>query len=368
MTALPPPIPGLAAERSAPKGGNRGGQLGYGKQNSRYGNLGRRFAWQHVQVIDDQLGEPSGHVIVCGLQGVGLRTVEQFHFSGTTVVVVDDDADPRFARILSQWGVHHIQRSAHLGEGLDEAGIDRAIAVVCTELDEIHTLETALRVRELRPDVRVVVQLGNPSVAKALELVSGEGSVLDVASLAAPSFVEACLGRRAHDIELAGVEFAVAQAEVPPLPGAHDTFRGHYGNLAPVAIMPRDGGEMAQCPGRDHRVESGDRVAVFGTVDELAQHGIDVAKSLDGPRRKLHLIERLSRQASVALDDDNKAFVLVIAGLLALLVISAVIIHFAYRVPNGQGHLNLLTSISSRSKQPPRSATATTPSRRRIRR
>ena len=296
-------------------------------------------------MIDDALEELSGHVIVCGLQGVGLRTVEQFHFSGTEVVVVDDDADPRFARILNQWGVRHVQRSAHLGEGLEEAGLDRAVAVVCTELDEIHTLETALRVRELRPDVRVVVQLGNPSVAKALERVSGDGSVLDVASLAAPSFVEACLGRRAHDIELAGVDFAVAQAEVPEFPGAHDTFRGHYGNLAPVAIMPKDGGEMAQCPGRDHRVETGDRVAVFGTVDELARHGIDVTKSLDGPRRKLHLIERLSRQASVALDDDNKAFVLVIVGLLVLLAIAAVIIHFAYRVPDGQSHLNYLTSV-----------------------
>ena len=98
-------------------------------------------------------------------------------------------------------------------------------------------------------------------------------------------------------------------------------------------------------PGHDHWVETGDRVAVFGTVDELARHGIDVTKSLDGPRRKLHLIERLSRQASVALDDDNKAFVLVIVGLLVLLAIAAVIIHFAYRVPDGQSHLNYLTSV-----------------------
>ena len=41
-----------------------------------------------------------GHVIVCGLQGVGLRAVEQFHLSGTEVVVIDDDADPRRWRTL----------------------------------------------------------------------------------------------------------------------------------------------------------------------------------------------------------------------------------------------------------------------------
>jgi tRNA A37 threonylcarbamoyladenosine dehydratase len=41
----------------------------------------------------------SGHVIVCGLQGVGLRAVEQLHraqlhLSGTPVVVIDDDTIP----------------------------------------------------------------------------------------------------------------------------------------------------------------------------------------------------------------------------------------------------------------------------------
>ena len=40
-----------------------------------------------------------GHVIVCGLQGIGLRAVEQFHLSGTQVVVIDDDTDPRLSRI-----------------------------------------------------------------------------------------------------------------------------------------------------------------------------------------------------------------------------------------------------------------------------
>jgi len=47
--------------------------------------------------------EMSDHVIVCGLQGVGLRIVEQLHLSGTPVIVIDDDADARFARILEDW-------------------------------------------------------------------------------------------------------------------------------------------------------------------------------------------------------------------------------------------------------------------------
>src|SRR3984957_5052654 len=203
------------------------------------------------------------HVIVCGLQGVGLRIVEQLHLSGTPVLVVDDSADSRFARVVEDWGVPHLRRSAYLGEALLEAGLEHALAVVCAEVKEIHALETALRIREMRPDVRIVTQLANPSVARALERAWGRGSVLDVATLAGPSFVEACLGRRSHDIELDGVDFAVVQLEVKASDYAHGTFRGHFGTLAPVAIMPADGSPMAQCPGRDHALVAGDRVAVL---------------------------------------------------------------------------------------------------------
>ena len=114
-------------------------------------------------------------MIVCGLQGVGLRTVEQLHLSGVPVVVVDDDPDLRLARIIEGWGVTHIHRSAQLGDGLAEAGLERASAVICAETNELVTLEIAMRVREARPDVRLVVQLANPSVGRALERVHRTG-------------------------------------------------------------------------------------------------------------------------------------------------------------------------------------------------
>jgi Trk K+ transport system NAD-binding subunit len=290
-------------------------------------------------------GDWSGHVIVCGLQGIGLRTVEQFHLSGTTVVVVDDDADPRFARVLQDWGVPHIRRSAHQGQGFVEAGLDRATAVVCLEMDEIRTLETALRIKELRPDVRIVVQLANPSVAGALERVTGPGTVLNVAALAAPSFVEACLGRRSHAIELAGVDFGVVQVAVEESDYANGTFRGHFGNLAPVAIMPGDGSPMTQCPGRDHPLQAGDRVALLGTLEELAQAGIDARQKSGTPVRTVGLLHRLRRQAATALEEGNRALAFVAAGLLTLILLATVVLHFTYRQTISHRHLSLLTSL-----------------------
>ena len=155
--------------------------------------------------------------------------------------------------------------------------------------------------------MRIVTQMANPSVGRALERVSGKGSVLDVATLAGPSFVEACLRRPAHDIELAGVHFAVVQVEVADDEGAtHPTFRGHFGNLAPVAIMPGDGSEMAQCPGRDHQVVPGDRVAVLGTEDELKLGGIDPKRTRRSPLRTVSITRRLARQAAGVMEEGNK--------------------------------------------------------------
>ncbi len=287
----------------------------------------------------------AGHVIVCGLQGVGLRAVEQFHLSGTQVVVVDDDTDPRFSRILADWGVPHVRRRAHRGEGFEEAGLARAAAVVCVEIDEIHTLETALRIRELRPDLPLVVQLANQSVARALERVSGPGSVLDVASLAAPSFVEACLRRPSHAIELGGVEFAVVQLGVEGREHAHDTFRSHFGNLAPVAIVPSSGEPMAACPGRDHPLCEGDRVAVLGTMDELRQLDIDPVRPADGPTRSVGLARRIRLQVGIALEEGNRALAVVAGALLVLIVLATIVLHFAYRQGDNVGHLGILSSL-----------------------
>ncbi len=285
-----------------------------------------------------------GHVIVCGLRGAGLRTVEQLHLSGVPVVVVDDDPDLRLARVVQGWGVPHIHRSAQLGDGLTEAGLDRAVAVICTETNELATLEIALRVRESRPDVRLVVQLANPAVGSALERVTGPGSVLDVADLAAPSFVEACLGLQSHELELGGERFAVVQVIVGEHRGMTPTFRGHFGTLAPVAIMP-DAGDMEVCPGRDHPVAEGDRVAVLGTIAELEHVGIAMPRAARTARVKVPLLRKLRRRAAGVMQTNAKGLVFVLAGVVALVVAASIVLHLGYVDPATHAHPGVLKSL-----------------------
>ena len=214
-----------------------------------------------------------GHVIVCGLDDVGLRIVEQLAPSDVRTVVVENNPAPALARMIDTWDVSLVTGPTRSEETLRAAGLDDAIAVICAQDDDLSALETALLVRRLRPGVRVVAQLTNPAVGRAMRQAGVR--VLDVAGLSAPSVVEVCLGEGVQEMSLSGMRFLAARATAPRA----DTLRALYGALAPVAVVPRDG-DVLVCPGRDTPVSAGDEVTLIGTPDELA-----AADVIDHPER-----------------------------------------------------------------------------------
>ena len=154
-----------------------------------------------------------GQVIACGLPGAGLRIARLLTLPGVPAVVVDDNPDLRLARSLIAWGIPHLTGSSSSAQTLHEAGLAGAEAVICVLDDDLRTLETALLTRELRAGVRVMVQLGNPAVGRALSRI--QVSVLDVAGLSAPSIAEACLRSGVQEVRLAGERFAAARTIAP---------------------------------------------------------------------------------------------------------------------------------------------------------
>ena len=280
-----------------------------------------------------------GHVIVCGLHSVGLRIVEQLNLSGVPAVVVDDHPDPTLARQLAGWGVPHIQASARTAAMLTEAGLAGATAVICVLENDLQTLETALLTRELRADVRVVVQLANPAVGRALAQINV--SVLDVAGLSAPAIAEACLQSGTREIALDGERFLAARTTAP----RRASLRELYGALAPIAVLPAGDEDVVICPGRDHEVAAGDRVTLFANPDELRAAGIGGqirhparARPAGRARRVRHLLLSLLRAAA----DWRMATAL--AALVIVLVTATVVLHAAYRLPSN-GHISLLSSL-----------------------
>ena len=273
-----------------------------------------------------------GHVIVCGLHGVGLRIARLLTLSGVPAVVVDDNPDLRLARSLIAWGIPHLTGSSSTARTLTEAGLAGAEAVICVLDDDLRTLETALLTRELRADVRVVVQLGNPAVGRALSRI--QVSVLDVAGLSAPSIAEACLRSGVQEIRLAGERFAAARTTAP----RPATLRDLYGALAPIAVQPGDGGDVVVCPGRDQRVAAGDGVTLIGTPDELRAAGVtghrhhDPGRPPAWPVRGLRYLRHL---AVSLLHATDRRLTVALAALFAVLIASTTILRLAFQLPGG---------------------------------
>ena len=270
----------------------------------------------------------TGHVIVCGLHGVGLRAVEQLRYAGVRVAVLDDDPEPRMTAVVRAWGVPHVVGSARLG-ALETVGLAGAAAILCVQEDDLHTLETALLAREQRPDLRVVVLLRNPAVGRAM---AGIGvAVLDVAGLSAPSVVEACLRSTAHDIELAGERFVAVTVTA----SRKATLRSLYGDLAPVAVVPSGTTRVVVCPGRDHLVNEGDAVTLLGTP-ELVPAPAPVHVPSPRPSDP-GFLSRIRTALGSFLDAADRRLLLPFAGLFALVVVSTAVLRMGYRGVDGRG-------------------------------
>ncbi|MET0454405.1 MAG: NAD-binding protein [Mycobacterium sp.] len=251
-----------------------------------------------------------GHIIVCGDDPLGRRIIEQLRAAGREITVIDSS------------------------DGLLDAEIASAAALICADDDDALNLEIALLARQFNPNVRVVARLANSVLREAVAIGNGPGAILDVADLAAPSVVEACLSRTTHSISVAGTEFVISGTDTPR--GA--TLRDVFGDLAPVAVVrgenSQEPGVVVPCPGRDERVHPGDWTAMIGTAEELAAQGIAVAAPVAARvdvRRKP--VKRILDAGRSFREDVNPNFFKALAASMTLLIGATVLLRFAYDMP-----------------------------------
>lgn len=247
---------------------------------------------------------------------------------GHIIVSGDDALATTIVEELNNAGVHIVKvRTA--GE-LDTVGVTRAHAVICVGDDDATNLEIALLARKSNPRVRVVARLANDVLRTAMAADKRPGAILDVADLAAPSVVEACLAHTVHPFEAAGIEFVVSGAEAP----RDATLREMYGDLAPVAVIHGENcatpGEVVSCPGRDLSVHAGDWTAMIGTADELAARGIKLPRPTV-TRYRVPRLRRILDGARALRDDVNPMFSRALLAAACLLVGSTVVLRFCYQ-------------------------------------
>lgn len=271
-----------------------------------------------------------GHVVVCGLSGVAIRIVEQLLSFGESVVLLVPVVDAGVVAARERWQIPVVTAGLGLRDALQEACAAAAQAVVCVSDDERWNLEIALLTDQFSADVRIITQLSNGTLRAAMNSGGGRHEVLDLAALATPSVVEACLARSVHEIDVDDTQFLVAQFPV----AADTTLRARFGDLAPVAVID-DEGAVTACPGRDHLVREGQTAVLLGTAEEFAAHGL--APGGADRREQAPSRTRADRRALAAVEtfvrDANPNLFRLWAVLAVLLCVSTLILWWGYRRP-----------------------------------
>jgi Trk K+ transport system NAD-binding subunit len=260
------------------------------------------------------------HIIVSGDDALATTIADELKNAGATVV-----------RLVNKEG-----SEAGMAKELTLAEVSHALAVVCAGDDDAINLEIALLARKANPDVRVVSRVANDVLRGAIASDNGPGAILDVAELAAPAVVEACLAQDTHDFDAADMTFVVSGTTA----SREATLRELYGDLAPVAVIHGDEsptpGELDICPGRDQRVHAGDWTMMIGTADELAARGIRIPRSARSRSRRTRYRRAIDVVRGV-INDFNPTFYPVLGATLLVMISATITLRFGYRPPPKMG-------------------------------
>lgn len=171
---------------------------------------------------------PSGHVVLVGDDGLGVRVLEELRELGVAVTAVCARSDATFARAARATRASLVVGDPEHEDTLREAGVEGAFACGLLANADLANLHAALELQELAPQARVVLRLFNISLADAVRSLVGDVTVLSSTELAAPAFVAAALrggagfafrvgDRRVAVREVAGIDprlrLALAEAE-----------------------------------------------------------------------------------------------------------------------------------------------------------
>jgi len=262
----------------------------------------------------------AGEVIVCGYGRVGRSIVECLLRCGLPVTVID--ADARAGAKPPAGRVRFVTGDCREPDALIEAGVASARAVICATSEDLVNVASALAVRRLAADVRLVVRVFQESLVHRLATALRGAVALSTSRLTAPIFAQsAVVGETLGSFELDGKTLRIAEltvdADSPMAGAAIGTLRSRFG-VTPLALVPANGSpSVLTVMPTDKVPEAGDRITVVGEVASVA--ALQGGSADGGGMRFAGRLRRFVRVARTALGQDPA--VPITAALLVLVVL-----------------------------------------------
>jgi Trk K+ transport system NAD-binding subunit len=148
---------------------------------------------QPEPVLASPEGLPTSHIVLCGLGGLGLRTLEELHSLGEDIVVVAHEPTPTFAMKAQAMSATLVAGDYREEAVLKAAGVASARAIILTEKDDIGNLHAGLIAQDLNPEALIIIHMFDIELGEQVRALIQKCEVLSSSAIAAPAFIAAAL-------------------------------------------------------------------------------------------------------------------------------------------------------------------------------
>jgi voltage-gated potassium channel len=209
----------------------------------------------------------SDHFIVCGFGRVGRQVVRDLRAAGATFVVIDTGTEHREeARHL---GVSYIEGSAADDEILQQAGVERAAAVIACVDSDADNIFITLSARELRSEILIIARASAEDSEKKL-LRAGADRVISPYKTSGSAMARVALHPQVGGaVEVA--DYRMEEIEVPAACAGIGRTLAEVRGQSVIVALRRMGGEFEAQPPPDSVVEPGDMLVALGQPAALEQ-------------------------------------------------------------------------------------------------
>jgi Trk K+ transport system NAD-binding subunit len=268
-------------------------------------------------------------VLICGFGRVGVRILEHLRAAGVPVHVISQN-DPQDDRLK---GVTYFPGDCRRPELLERAGVKTARGVVIVTSDDLVNVSTALLVRQINPDVRIVVRMFNQNLLPRLGHAVKNTVALSVSALTAPLIALTALtgdtlgAFKLDDHPQQVAEFAIAEGSSLVGRRLSDLARNH--KLLILAHGPAGGPAQlwTTLPG-ETGIAAGDRVVACGRPEDLAPLLTGEVNELLGDVRWAGWLRRQLRTVGRTLAAIDRPVKLTSLGLFLTLFLSTLVFRF----------------------------------------
>jgi Trk K+ transport system NAD-binding subunit len=272
--------------------------------------------------------------ILCGLGRVGWRVLEYLRAAGLPIVVVDDHCSPEDPQLA---GVRVIRGDMRKREVLEDAGVAHAAGVLILTSDDLVNISTALMVRHLNADVRVVLRMFNQNLITRLGKAVNNIFALSTSTLVAPILaITALTGHGLGIFRIDGLDDGRRQvAEITV--GAGSSLRGQaIGTLTDahrVLVLAYFPADRPACylndldPGT--RLELGDRLVVCAEPRLLALLLGSESEDVRTPGLVTSWVRRLVRMTWRTLAEIDLPVKICTSVLVTVIVVSTLVFTFS---------------------------------------